>query len=156
MWLNSWDFGRKSRDTANVGIFISYQRDDSEGQAGRLFEGLKARFGQDRVFIDVAGIEPGRDFRRVVRDGACCRALPDLRMAFIAARSSPPKTVFCRGPRTFEPSLPSSRAVASGRASRITRQTDALTLPNNLRGASLASRCARGRRVGAREVGRGA
>ena len=48
------------------GIFISYRRDDSEGQAGRLFEGLKARFGQDRVFIDVAGIEPGRDFRRII------------------------------------------------------------------------------------------
>jgi TIR domain len=48
------------------GIFISYRRDDSEGQAGRLFEGLKARFGQDRVFIDVDGIEPGRDFRRII------------------------------------------------------------------------------------------
>ena len=48
------------------GIFISYRRDDSEGVAGRLFEGLKARFGKDRVFIDVDGIEPGRDFRRVI------------------------------------------------------------------------------------------
>jgi hypothetical protein len=48
------------------GIFISYRRDDSEGQAGRLFEGLKARFGEGRVFIDVDGIEPGRDFRRVI------------------------------------------------------------------------------------------
>jgi hypothetical protein len=55
------------------GIFISYRRDDSEGQAGRLFEGLKGRFGQDRVFIDVAGIEPGRDFRRVIDEhvGSC-------------------------------------------------------------------------------------
>jgi hypothetical protein len=55
------------------GIFISYRRDDSEGQAGRLFEGLKARYGQDRVFIDVAGIEPGRDFRRIIDDhvGSC-------------------------------------------------------------------------------------
>jgi hypothetical protein len=64
--LNSWKFGRKSRTRSMSGIFISYRRDDSEGQAGRLFEGLKARFGQDRVFIDVAGIEPGRDFRRVI------------------------------------------------------------------------------------------
>jgi hypothetical protein len=40
------------------GIFIIYRRDDSEGQAGRLFESLKVRFGQDRVFIDVAGIGP--------------------------------------------------------------------------------------------------
>ena len=48
------------------GIFISYRRDDSEGQAGRLFEGLKALFEQDRVFIDVDGIKPGRDFRSII------------------------------------------------------------------------------------------
>ena len=50
------------------GLFISYRREDSEGQAGRLFEGLKARFGQDRVFIDVDSIEPGRDFRRTIEE----------------------------------------------------------------------------------------
>src|SRR5512144_3407856 len=50
------------------GIFISYRRDDSEGQAGRLFESLKAHFGQDRVFIDVDGIKPGRDFRRIIEE----------------------------------------------------------------------------------------
>ena len=49
-----------------AGIFISYRRDDSEGQAGRLFEGLKTRFGEDRVFIDVDDIEPGGDFRRII------------------------------------------------------------------------------------------
>jgi hypothetical protein len=48
------------------GIFISYRRGDSEGQEGRLFEGLKARFGEGRVFIDVDGIELGRDFRRII------------------------------------------------------------------------------------------
>ena len=47
-------------------IFISYRREDSEGQAGRLFDDLTARFGEDSVFMDVAGIEPGRDFRRVI------------------------------------------------------------------------------------------
>jgi hypothetical protein len=54
-------------------IFISHRRDDSEGQAGRSFEGLKARFGEDRVFIDIAGIEPGRDFRRIIDEhvGSC-------------------------------------------------------------------------------------
>jgi hypothetical protein len=44
-------------------IFISYRRDDSEGQAGRLYDDLVAVFGSDSVFIDVAAIEPGRDFR---------------------------------------------------------------------------------------------
>jgi len=57
-------------------IFISYRRDDAEGQAGRLFEDLKERFGKASVFMDVTGIEPGRDFRKVieqqVRHAACC------------------------------------------------------------------------------------
>jgi hypothetical protein len=47
-------------------IFISYRREDTEGQAGRLFDDLVLHFGEDAVFMDVAGIEPGRDFRRVI------------------------------------------------------------------------------------------
>jgi hypothetical protein len=47
-------------------IFISYRREDSEGHAGRLFRDLCERFGKGVVFMDVAGIEPGRDFRRVI------------------------------------------------------------------------------------------
>ena len=48
------------------GIFISYRRDDSEGQAGRLFDDLSAHFGRDAVFMDVAGIKKGMDFRRII------------------------------------------------------------------------------------------
>ena len=40
------------------GIFISYRRDDSEGQVGRLFEDLKEAFDSGLVFMDVAGIQP--------------------------------------------------------------------------------------------------
>ena len=47
-------------------IFISYRRDDAEGQAGRLYNDLTKQFGDDAVFIDVAAIEPGRDFRRAI------------------------------------------------------------------------------------------
>jgi len=47
-------------------IFISYRRDDSEGQAGRLYDDLVQRFGNAAVFMDVVGIEPGRDFRKVI------------------------------------------------------------------------------------------
>jgi hypothetical protein len=47
-------------------IFISYRRQDAEGQAGRLFDDLKTQFGEDAVFMDVAGIEAGRDFRRAI------------------------------------------------------------------------------------------
>lgn len=48
------------------GIFISYRREDTEGQAGRLFDDLSAHFGRDAVFMDVAGIKKGLDFRRVI------------------------------------------------------------------------------------------
>jgi len=47
-------------------IFISYRREDTEGHAGRLFEDLAERFGKEAVFIDVSGIEPGRDFRKAI------------------------------------------------------------------------------------------
>jgi hypothetical protein len=47
-------------------IFISYRREDAEGQAGRLFDDLSAHFGRDAVFMDVAGIRKGVDFRRII------------------------------------------------------------------------------------------
>src|SRR5579875_2094350 len=49
-------------------IFISYRRDDSEGEAGRLFDDLVRTFGDDSVFMDVAGINPGTDFREAIDD----------------------------------------------------------------------------------------
>jgi hypothetical protein len=54
-------------------IFISYHRDDSAGYAGRLFDFLSARFGSKNVFMDIDTIEPGDDFRKVVRNavGTC-------------------------------------------------------------------------------------
>ena len=47
-------------------IFISYRRDDAEGEAGRLFDDLTAKFGADSIFMDVMDIKPGRDFRKVI------------------------------------------------------------------------------------------
>ena len=47
-------------------IFISYRRDDSEGQAGRLYDDLVAVFGSGSVFMDVAKIKPGLDFRTAI------------------------------------------------------------------------------------------
>lgn len=47
-------------------IFISYRRDDTEGQAGRLYDDLSRIFGDSSVFMDVAAIEPGLDFRKVI------------------------------------------------------------------------------------------
>jgi hypothetical protein len=58
------------------GIFISYRRTDSPGETGRLFDELASAFGADRVYLDVASIEPGRDFRRVIDEALSkCAAL---------------------------------------------------------------------------------
>ena len=57
-------------------IFISYRRDDTEGEAGRLFDDLVRTFGDDSVFMDVAGINPGIDFRKAIDDNvATCGVL---------------------------------------------------------------------------------
>lgn len=48
------------------GIFISYRREDSAGQAGRLYDRLSARFGRNRVFMDVDSIGAGKDFTQEI------------------------------------------------------------------------------------------
>lgn len=50
------------------GIFISYRREDAQGEARHLADDLKQHF-PGQIFMDVTGIEPGRDFRKVI-DGA--------------------------------------------------------------------------------------
>ncbi len=57
-------------------IFISYRRDDSEGEASRLFDDLVEHFGEASVFMDVAGIQAGRDFRKAIEESvATCGVL---------------------------------------------------------------------------------
>lgn len=54
-------------------VFISYRRDDSAGEAGRLADALEARFGKVRVWRDVEDIPAGEDFAREI-DRALARA----------------------------------------------------------------------------------
>ena len=49
-------------------IFISYRREDAGGHAGRLYDSLAERFGEDAVFIDVDAIPAGGDFPELIRD----------------------------------------------------------------------------------------
>ena len=49
-------------------VFISYRREDSDGQARALFQDLVARLGRDSVFMDVDSIGLGRDFRAVLQE----------------------------------------------------------------------------------------
>jgi hypothetical protein len=58
-------------------IFISYRRDDSEGEAGRLYDDLIRVFRDPgAVFMDVSDIHPGKDFRQAIDDNvARCTVL---------------------------------------------------------------------------------
>ncbi len=44
-------------------IFLSYRRQDSIGVAGRIYDRLRAHFGNDAVFMDIDSISFGEDFR---------------------------------------------------------------------------------------------
>src|SRR5262249_29428278 len=46
----------------DLGVFLSYRREDSPGHAGRLADALTRRFGAAAIFLDVESIEPGADF----------------------------------------------------------------------------------------------
>jgi formylglycine-generating enzyme required for sulfatase activity len=48
-------------------IFLSYRRQDSLGVAGRIYDRLRARFGDDAIFMDVDAIPFGLDFREHIR-----------------------------------------------------------------------------------------
>ena len=54
-------------------IFISYRRDDSPGETGRIYDRLAAHFGAGAVFRDLEGIRPGQKFAQVIeaRDSSC-------------------------------------------------------------------------------------
>jgi hypothetical protein len=52
--------------SASGGVFISYRRQESSGMAGRLYDRLAARFGDDQVFMDVDTIGLGVDFAAVI------------------------------------------------------------------------------------------
>src|SRR5690349_10570277 len=58
------------------GIFVSYRRQDSSHLAGRLYDRLADRFGEDQVFMDVDTIEPGVDFaEEITRAVSACKVL---------------------------------------------------------------------------------
>ena len=50
------------------GVFISYRRGETSGQARALHDRLAQRFGADRVFMDVDSIAPGADFVQKIEE----------------------------------------------------------------------------------------
>jgi hypothetical protein len=49
-------------------IFVSYRRHDTSGYAGRLYDSLATTYGDERVFMDIDTIRPGRDFSEVIEE----------------------------------------------------------------------------------------
>jgi hypothetical protein len=64
-------------------IFLSYRRQDSAGIAGRIYDRLRAHFGDDAVFMDIDSIPFGEDFRKQI-DSAVGRC--DLVLAVIGTK----------------------------------------------------------------------
>jgi hypothetical protein len=58
----------RCRDHLAMRMFISYRRNDSADQAGRVFDRLVTAFRRDRVFKDVDSVPAGADFRKVIEE----------------------------------------------------------------------------------------
>ena len=68
--INDWGISVSPR------IFVSYRREDSRGQAGRMNDRLASEFGQSNVFMDVDSIPLGVDFvQRLHAEVARCDVL---------------------------------------------------------------------------------
>jgi len=66
-----------------VRVFISYRREDSSGQAGRLYDALSKQLGPENVFMDVDTIDIGVEFKEAIESavGSC-----DVLFAMIGPR----------------------------------------------------------------------
>src|SRR6187549_345249 len=60
------DARRRAVTARSPRIFISYRREDSAGDAGRLADHLNRRFRSASVFLDIETIDPGTDFERAL------------------------------------------------------------------------------------------
>jgi TIR domain len=57
-------------------VFLSYRREDASGHAGRLYDLLAARYGAERVFMDIDAIPLGSEFDQTIsRAVASCDVL---------------------------------------------------------------------------------
>jgi hypothetical protein len=68
-------------------IYISYRRNDAAGIAGRIYDGLNARFPKS-IFMDVSGIESGADFDKTIEKavGACDTLIVLMGQYWLGAR----------------------------------------------------------------------
>jgi hypothetical protein len=59
-------------------VFVSYRREDAQGEAGHLLADLRRRFGEAQVFMDIAAIGPGEDFGLAIE-----RAMADCSVVLV-------------------------------------------------------------------------
>jgi small GTP-binding protein len=57
-----------------LGIFVSYRRDDTAANAGRICDRLSNHFGPERVFFDRNTIQPGADFVAQIEESVALAA----------------------------------------------------------------------------------
>jgi TIR domain len=63
------------RNVPGPKVFITYRREDTSAQAGRLYDAMVTRFGEENVFMDV-DMAPGVDFvERIAEAVAACHVL---------------------------------------------------------------------------------
>ena len=67
------------------GIVISYRREDTEGSAGRLYDRLVPRYGDEFVFMDFYSIESGEDWLARIDETV---ASSDVMLAIVGPRWS--------------------------------------------------------------------
>lgn len=70
-------------DSKPKSIFISYRRDDSAGYAGRIYDHLRQRFGDEYIFMDVSNINIGADWDQKIREAV---SICDVMLAIIGRR----------------------------------------------------------------------
>jgi uncharacterized membrane protein YeaQ/YmgE (transglycosylase-associated protein family) len=71
-------------------IFISYRREDTAGEVGRLYDSLKTKLAPNSVFQDVENIRSGEDYRTRIKDclSSCDAFLPVIGRNWLTARDS--------------------------------------------------------------------
>jgi TIR domain len=74
--------------SSSLRVFVSYRHDDVPAYSGRLADRLVSRFGEDGVFLDIDAIDPGLDFRVVLRQAieACDIVLVVIGPGWLEAR----------------------------------------------------------------------
>jgi TIR domain len=57
---------KTNKSSTRLRLFICYRREDAGGRAGRLYDSLTARLGEENIFMDIDTIRAGENFPLVI------------------------------------------------------------------------------------------